>query len=226
MFQKFKWFTHLAIAPAKLAWIALGSAFISFGLVNVHQQADLTEGGVLGLTLLLNHWLGLSPSVLSLFLDLICYLLAFRFLGKSFIKISIVASIWLAGFLQVWERIPPMLSQISSYPWIAAPLGGLFIGIGVGLVVRQGGSSGGDDALALILSKVSRVRLSIAYLATDLTVLLLSLSYIPLDRIAYSLLTVVVSSLTIDFVQNAGRNEQADPAKDKKLWTARKADAK
>ena len=72
----------------------------------------------------------------------------------------------------------------------------------MGLVVREGGASGGDDALALIISKVSGCRIAKAYLITDLTVLLLSLSYIPWQRIAYSLVTVTLSSFLIDKIQN------------------------
>ena len=51
--------------------------------------------------------------------------------------------------------------------------------VGVGIIVRQGGSSGGDDALALTISHLTHRRLSLAYLFTDLTVLTLSLTYIP-----------------------------------------------
>ena len=81
-------------------------------------------------------------------------------------------------------------------------LGGCFVGIGVGIIVRQGGSSGGDDALALVISKVSGWRLSRSYLITALTVLILSLSYIPVRQIGFSLITVTISSFLIDFVQN------------------------
>ena len=85
---------------------------------------------------------------------------------------------------------------------LAYPILMLFVGIGVGLIVRQGGSSGGDDALALVISKVAKCRLSFAYLFTDLTVLALSLSYIPLNRILFSVVTVTLSSFLIDQVQN------------------------
>ena len=87
----------------------------------------------------------------------------------------------------------------------AALLGALFVGVGVGLIVRQGGSSGGDDALALSISAMTGLRVSKAYLFTDLTVLTLSLSYIPIRRIAYSLITVTVSSWLIDLIQGAGK---------------------
>ena len=78
------------------------------------------------------------------------------------------------------------------------------MGVGAGLVVRCNASAGGDDALALSIHKVFGLRLARCYLFTDLTVLILSLSYIPLSKIAFSLVTVFISSPLIDFVQNIG----------------------
>ena len=49
----------------------------------------------------------------------------------------------------LWERVGPVLPDLSGQPLIAALLGGVFVGVGVGLVVRAGGASGGDDVLAL-----------------------------------------------------------------------------
>lgn len=104
-------------------------------------------------------------------------------------------------FYKIWEQFPPMLPDLSAHPLAAAVAGGLFVGVGVGLIVRQGGSSGGDDALALVISHVTRRRLSSSYLFTDLTVLCLSLSYIPVTRIAFSLVTVTISSFLIDAIK-------------------------
>lgn len=189
----------------KVLIILAGSAILSFGIYNIHRQTGITEGGVLGMLLLLNHWAGLPPSILSPILDAVCYALGFRFLGKDFLKTSIFSTLCFAGFSRLWESFPPVLPNLSGHPLGAALAGGLFVGIGVGLVIRQGGSSGGDDALALVISKLTRCRISRAYLFTDLTVLLLSLSYIPFQRIAFSLITVTVSSLLIDWVQNLGK---------------------
>ena len=91
---------------------------------------------------------------------------------------------------------------------LAALAGGCFIGTGCGLVVRQGASCAGDDALALVISKVTGCRISRAYLLTDVSVLVLSLSYIPAVRIVYSLITVIVSSFMIDFIQNFGVHKE------------------
>ncbi len=193
----------------KVLLILAGSAILSFGIYNIHRQTGITEGGVLGMLLLLNHWVGLSPSILSPILDAVCYTLGFRFLGKDFLKTSIFSTLCFAGFSRLWESFPPVIPDLSPHPLAAAILGGLFVGFGCGLVIRQGGSSGGDDALALVISKLARCRISRAYLATDLTVLLLSLSYIPFQRIAFSLITVTLSSLLIDFVQGAGKGKSA-----------------
>ena len=119
-----------------------------------------------------------------------------------------MASVSLAGFYRLWESFPPMLPDLTPWPLAAALLGGVFVGIGVGIIVRQGGSSGGDDALALVIHQLTGWKLARSYLFTDLVVLGASLSYIPARRIAFSLVTVTVSSLLIDWVQGLGYDEK------------------
>ena len=186
----------------KVLLIILGAAVCSFGIHNIHQRTAITEGGVIGMMLLIDRWLGLPPAVITPVLDITCYVLAFRYLGGKFIKISVNSTLSVSLFYDFWEMFPPMLPDLSAYPLAAAVLGGIFVGVGVGLIVRQGGSSGGDDALALTISHVTHWRLSRAYLFTDLVVLVLSLSYIPLQRIFFSLITVTLSSFLIDRVQD------------------------
>ena len=192
--------------------ILLGSGILSFGLYNIHERTNVTEGGVLGMTLLLQHWFGFSPSVTSPLMDIACYLLAWRFLGNAFARYALAASLAFAGFHALWEQFPPLLPDLSAYPAIAAVAGALFVGLGVGLVVRIGGACGGDDALALSISHVTRWPIARCYLLTDLTVLALSLSYISASRILYSLITVTLSSALIGWVQGTGRTPSKDGA--------------
>ena len=190
------------ITLRRVGLIALGAMIATFGIHNIHQQTGITEGGVIGLMLFVEHWLGISPAFITPVLDLTCYLLAFKYLGGRFIKISALSTLSVSLFYKLWEQFPPMLPDLSAHPLAAAVLGALFVGIGVGIIVRQGGSSGGDDALALTISRVTRWRLARCYLFTDLVVLMLSLSYIPVRRIAFSLVTVTLSSWLIDRVQD------------------------
>ena len=194
----------------RILCILLGTAICSFGIYNIHRQTGVTEGGVLGMIVLLNYWFDISPSILSVSLDLLCYALAFRRLGVRFLIISGASSLSLSMFFRLWESFPPMLPNFYDRPFIAAVLGALFIGVGVGVVIRNGGSCSGDDALALFISNVTGWRISRAYLVTDFTVLALSLTYIPFNRIFYSLITVTLSSYIIDFIQHYNKNVTAE----------------
>ena len=189
------------LTARRMLFILLGAMIATFGIHNIHHQVGITEGGVIGLMLFVDHWTGFSPAYITPVLDIACYILALKYLGGQFIKISVLSTLSVSAFYKLWEQFPPMLPDLSSHPLLSAVLGGCFVGVGVGIIVRQGGSSGGDDALALVISKVTHWRLARAYLFTDLTVLALSLSYIPVIKIACSVVTVTLSSYLIDKVQ-------------------------
>ncbi len=187
--------------------LILGTAILAFGLFNVHAQSKITEGGVLGLTLLIRHWTGITPAISEIALDIICYGLGTKLLGRDFLKRALFATGCYAVFYAMFEKIGYILPDMSGMPILAAVVGGLFVGVGVGLVVRAGGAAGGDDALALVIAKLAKVSVSVAYLITDLTVLILSLSYIPFQNIACSLVTVTLSSFIIGKIHTWGRNK-------------------
>ena len=180
----------------------IGSAILAFGLYNVHSLSGVTEGGILGMMLLLKHWLHISPAVSGFVMNAACYLIGWLLLGKSFIAYSIISGSCFSVFYAIFEQFPPLWPQLADMPLAAAFIGALFVGIGVGLCVRTGGAPSGDDALAMVISKLTGAKLQWAYLATDLVVLALSLSYLDYKRIALSLLTVTLSGQLIGVVQN------------------------
>jgi len=184
----------------KVCMVLLGSAVQAFGLYNIHAVSGVTEGGILGLTLLLWQWFGLSPALSSIVLNGLCYLLGFFVLGGGFILLSAAAGIGFSLVYALLELRPPVYPAIADMPFLAALLGAVFIGVGVGLCVRVGAAPGGDDALAMSVNKLTGLRLRCFYLISDSIVLALSLSYIPLGRIMWSLLTVVLSGQIIDII--------------------------
>ena len=108
----------------------------------------------------------------------------------------------------LFQQFPRLFPQIAAYPLAASIAGGLFIGIGAGLCVRSGGATTGDDALAMSLSRITGWDIQWIYLFTDLSVLLLSLSYIPMEKILYSLLTVILSGQIIGWIQKIPLNSK------------------
>ena len=181
---------------------ALLGAFIqAFGVYQIHAQSSLTEGGILGAGLLLRHWFQTSPAVSGLFMNGLCYLLGYRTMGKSFLFHSLIGSAGYSLGYGIFEQFPPLDPLIGQKPLLASVLGALFVGVGYGICVRAGGAITGDDALAMSFSRILKTDIRWIYLFSDLVVLLLSLSYIPVRQIAYSLLTVFLSGQIIGLVQ-------------------------
>ena len=194
-----RFFPKLKISSCIVAFLA--SALQAFGMYNIHALSGATEGGIYGLILLLHHWTGLSHAISSFVLNAGCYALGWKTLGREFIGYSLAAACGYSVGCGICEQFPPLWPQIAQMPLLAAVAGALFIGVGAGLCVRVGGATSGDDALAMSLSHVTHIPIQWLYLISDLLVLGLSLSYIPLKRIGYSLLTVILSGQLIGWIQ-------------------------
>lgn len=191
---------------AKNCFLALlGAAIQAVGVCNIHAYSGVTEGGVLGATLLINHWLHISPAVSSLVLNAACYLLGWRTLGREFIWYSILAGGGFSVFYALCEPFAPLWPALVTSPLLCAVIGAVFVGVGAGLSVRAGGAPGGDDALAMSLSRILKWDIQWVYLFSDLVVLALSATYIPWQKLGYSLLTVLLSGQIIGWVQKIGR---------------------
>lgn len=180
---------------------------LAFGLYHVHSFSGITEGGALGLTLLLWHWFHISPAVTSMVLNLVCYAAGWKILGKTFILYSMISCAGFSASYAVFESMGPLWPGLQDTPLLAAVLGALFVGVGVGLCVRVGGAPSADDALALSLSRLFSAKIQWVYLASDLIVLGLSITYIPLTKLLCSLLTVLLSGQLIGLVERIGKPE-------------------
>ena len=196
------------ITLKKCAITLLGSFILAFGLYHVHSISGVTEGGVLGATLLLEHWTGISPALTGGIMNVLCYVLGWKLLGKEFIAYSALATVGFSGMYKICEQFPHLWPGLADMPLVATLVGALFVGVGAGLCVRVGGAPSGDDALAMSISHAAGWKIQWVYLLSDLIVLVMSLSYIPVRRIGYSLFTVLLSGQLIGFVQNFNRTQE------------------
>lgn len=197
----------MKLKPISCAVALFSSAFLAFGLYHVHSFSGVTEGGVLGMTLLLEHWLHISPAVSGFVMNAVCYAAGWRLLGRAFIGYSAVAAAGFSLAYKIFEQFPPLWPGLAELPLAASVLGAVFVGVGAGLCVRVGGATGGDDALAMCLARVTGWDIQWIYLLSDFSVLALSVSYIPLERIGWSVLTVVLSGQIIGVIQKVKRKD-------------------
>ena len=197
---------HISIKRSALS--ALGGMILAFGLFNVHSVSAISEGGTLGLVLLLDHWFDISPAISGLIINAMCFALGISVLGREFIIYSAFAGGSFSLFYALFEKLGHLWPNIGQHPVSAAILGALFVGTGVGIATRSGGATCGDDALAMALSKLFGTKTETVYFLCDLVVLVFSLSYIPLYRIIYSLATVALSGKIIGIVQRMDLKRQ------------------
>lgn len=178
----------------------LGSAILALGLCHIHAYSHVTEGGVLGLTLWLDHHLHISPAFSGLVLNVACYGLGWKYLGKPFLLYSAISSLNFSLVYKFFEQFDTFFPTLVQNPLLSAIAGAVFVGVGAGLCVLVGGAPSGDDAIAMALSKRFHTGIQRIYLLSDLSVLALSLTYIPVQKIFFSLLTVLLSGQIIGWI--------------------------
>ena len=189
------------LTPKSVVQSLLGSIVLAFGLYHIHSFSGVTEGGQLGLVLLLQYWFHISPAISTAVVNAICYWIGWKLLGKVFIVRSALATACFSAIYWILQQFPPLWPNLVDYPLVAAIIGALFVGVGCGLCVRSGGAACGDDGLAMSISNHFQLKIEYVYFIFDFVILAASLSYIPLGRILYSLITVMLSSKIVGLVQ-------------------------
>ena len=202
--QKIKnWFSELfdSVNIWELFFATIGGIILAYTIRNIHTISPITEGGMLGLTLFIDHWTGISSSITTPIINIICYIFAYKILGKKFIFNSLFAVLSYSGFLHLFEMYPPIYPEIANMPLLASIIGGIGVGISCGFCVLANSAPTADDALVLGLKSKIKVNITVIYLISDLTVLALSLTYIDWRLILYSLLTVIISGQLIGIME-------------------------
>ena len=180
--------------------IIIGATILSFGSYNFNYQNNVTEGGVLGLLLLMQHVFNISPSITSVVIDFSLFAIGSKFFGKKFLLYSILSTVTFSTTYKIWESIGFLVPSFTNNMLIGSILAGISVGIGVGLVVRGGGASGGDDVIALLGNKFLKLKVNHVYLITDATLLLMSLIYLDINQIFYSMIAVTISGKIISII--------------------------
>jgi uncharacterized membrane-anchored protein YitT (DUF2179 family) len=180
-------------------FILAGTCLYAFGLVTFNIANDLAEGGVTGITLILRALFQIDPAYSTLLINIPLILIGGKVLGKHSFYYTILGTVSLSVFLWLWQRFP-IVVNLDHDLLIASLLAGLAAGTGSGLVYRVGGTTGGTDVVARILEKNYGVSMGRSLLIFDIFVLLLSLSYIDVKRMMYTLIVSFVFSKVVDSV--------------------------
>ncbi|MBS4217321.1 YitT family protein [Bacillus sp. FJAT-49711] len=182
-------------------FILIGAAIFSFGIVHFNMQNNLAEGGFTGITLLLYFVFHIDPSISNLMLNVPLFFVGWKLLGsKSFIY-TIIGTLSVSLFLFIFQRYQISI-PLNGDLFLAALFAGVFIGIGLGITFRYGGTTGGVDIIARLLLKYKGFSMGRTMFMFDAIVITVSLlTYLNHVQAMYTLVAVFVGARVIDFMQ-------------------------
>jgi uncharacterized membrane-anchored protein YitT (DUF2179 family) len=179
-------------------WITVGSLAIALALDIFLVPNRIAAGGVSGLAIILFHLAGIPVGWVLLALNVPLFLLSYRELGlRTFVR-SLYGAVVTSFFVELLEaRLPVMTHDVL----LAAIYGGIVAGIGMGVVLKAGGTTGGTDLVARLLHKYLPVTVGQGLLAADFVVISLAGYFFDPELALYALLSLFITSKTIDLVQ-------------------------
>ena len=176
--------------------LIIGSLIYSAGLEIFLVPNNISDGGIVGISIMASYLTGIPFGVYMLVLNLPFLYLGYKQIGKTFAISTIISIIALSIFSEFLEPVP----QITQDYFLAAIFGGIIAGAGVGLVIRQGGSLDGTEITAIILDRKTSFSVGEVVMFFNLFILGAAGFVFGWDKAMYSLVTYFIISKMIDVV--------------------------
>lgn len=182
-------------------FIILGSAIFSFGIMNINIPNNLAEGGFTGINLILLAELNIPVWISNLALNIPLFFIGWRLLGTVTMLYTIIGTVAVSFFLKLFEKFTFNI-DVHGDLMLASLFAGVFIGVGLGIIFRFGGTTGGVDIIARLAYKYKGINMGKTMFIFDFVVITLSLlTYLKAYEAMYTLVAVFVGARIIDFMQ-------------------------
>ena len=192
--------------------IIMGTLILAIGQVLFIEQCSLVTGGLASIGNIINKFFPsqYTVSITVVVLNILCFLVGSIFIGKTFAAQTLLSTLF-------YTLLYPVISALMSnnlLPFLqfnemndlnlllAGLFGGVISGIGIGICMGAGGSTGGVDVFAVLISKLTRIKVSILVFIIDGTIVLLGFIFVKPDFV-YFLICVLSSfccSASLEFV--------------------------
>ena len=156
-------------------------------------------GGSTGISLTLQHAFGLELTVTVFAFNVLFFVLGAWVLGKKFALSTVASTLLYPALLALFQRIPG-IDALTENDLLAAIFAGLLMGIGIGLIVRQGASTGGTDILAMVLNKFTHAPVAVLLYVVDFIVLGMQAFFCTSEQILYGVLSLLITTAVMNQV--------------------------
>lgn len=184
--------------------ITAGNALVAFTVGAFIVPHGIIMGGVTGMALTINTFLPVEPAIIILFANLLMFLLGFVVHGKEFALNTLASSLLYPFLLGVVQRIPG-IENLTDNSMLAAVYGGALLGIGIGIVLKVGGSTGGTDILALSLNKWFHAPVAICLYCIDAVILSGQILFSNSEQVLLGIFALVIETVLLNKVILIGK---------------------
>lgn len=190
----------------KIFWVIFGNTIYCLGIAAFVLPQGLITGGTTGLGLIADHYAGIPVEVFAAMFNIVMFGLAIWILGISFALTALISTFYFPFILGVLQRVEG-LKHLTDDPLLSTIFAGLLIGIGIGVVIRAGASTGGVDIPPLILNKKIGLSVSVGLYAFDFLILLGQMTFRDKEKILYGILLVVIYTAVMGKVLVNGKSQ-------------------
>lgn len=175
--------------------IAAGSLLAAFSLEMLMVPNRVIDGGIVGISIMLSYLTKISLGVFLFLLNLPFFLFGYKQIGKTFA----ISTLFGVGVMSVGTALFADHKPVTSDPLLATIFGGIILGVGVGLVLRYGGSLDGTEILAIWITR--KIPFSIGQIVMFFNLFILGSAgfvFHSWDRAMYSLIAYFIAFKAID----------------------------
>jgi len=180
----------------KYIMIFFGAIIAALGLEGFLIPNNVIDGGIVGVSIMMSTLTGMSLGVFLVLLNIPFLFMGYKQIGKNFAIATTIA----ICFLSFWSEVFGPLPKVTDDPFLAAIFGGIIDGVGVGLIIRAGGSLDGTEIVAIIMDKKSVFSVGEVVMFINLFILSSAGLLYGWDKAMYSLVAYFVISKMIDVV--------------------------
>ena len=183
----------------KIFFVLLGNTIYCAGIVAFVLPIGLVTGGTTGLGLIVNHYFGVPIELFAAIFNTVMFLLAVVLLGKAFALTSLISTFYFPVILGVFQKIE-WLQDLTDDPMLCTVFAAVSIGVGIGMVIKAGASTGGMDIPPLILNKYFKIPVSVSLNVFDICILLGQAILIPPEMLLYGVILVITYTTVLNKV--------------------------
>lgn len=177
--------------------IILGNLLIAFGVCAFISPLGIIMGGASGVALFIKKLTAIPMSYSVYTINIVMFILGYKILGKTFALGTALSTVLFPVFLTIFENIPA-LSLMTGDMLLSTIYAGIFIGAGLGLVIRVGASTGGMDIPPLIAHKYTGISTTFLINALDCIILAIQIPFSNIEQILYGILVVILTAIVMD----------------------------